>query len=377
MQRKKVITVSNPERVGDRLSAYITFLVTIQSKDGLKLEVRRRYSDFYWLHKRLMEEYKHVLIPPVPEKSITNRFNIEFLNFRCKCLQRFLVCVFNHRELRTSDSLKVFLADSDEEFQNGRNRLQSGQNSSILSPQLLSNLGRTVSSVVPGSYSDTEVDPWYDQMREYLTSFDQYFQNLQKAVNEKQKKKEQEYVITLRLLSEASIQCCQLESLQDRDLALKFESCSKSFSQIATVRAELLVYDQLLEEELSVYNNLLPAARELLNNRKALLRNYFINRDKTTDIMGKIVGATDPNTRVYLEKELAASEERTNVAGSNFRMFSRKSKAELMQNFHSKKELQLYLYNYFIMNLDCENKILKQWQGLLDFIENEEKITEM
>ncbi len=30
----------------------------------------RRYNDFFWLHDRLREHYKGIIIPPLPDKTI-------------------------------------------------------------------------------------------------------------------------------------------------------------------------------------------------------------------------------------------------------------------------------------------------------------------
>ncbi|KAJ8423345.1 hypothetical protein Cgig2_022518 [Carnegiea gigantea] len=84
----------------DRLtpaSKQITSLLDYQEPEKI---VVRRYSDFVWLHDRLFERYKGIFIPPLPEKSATEkfRFSAEFIEMRP-----------SHHEVRQSDDLRLFL----------------------------------------------------------------------------------------------------------------------------------------------------------------------------------------------------------------------------------------------------------------------------
>jgi len=295
------------------------------------LEIQRRYNDFDWLHQRLRVEYPHVLIPPIPVKSIMNRFNAEFIISRCKSLQQFLICVFNHKELRHSDSLKVFLAETDEEFQNLRSRLTSNSTSK----EIFSSL---VDSVVNGKITSTvvEPDPWYDSVKSYINNFEIYIQKTHKVVTE-MIQKEQEQVQALLQFSEAAATYAAIESGQDKTLQYQYQTTSRVLQQIATLRKEQCTSQEPLEEQLSNYMNIIPAAKELLGNRNQILQNYFQFRDKSSAIMEKLISAEDGRTRKDLEKDLVFYEEKTNESGSDFRAFSRKSKVEFQAHFYKKK----------------------------------------
>ena len=74
------ISVSDPEKVGDGMGAYIAYTVstktTIPSFKSPESSVRRRFSDFLGLHSKISEKYmsKGRIVPPAPEKSAMGTF---------------------------------------------------------------------------------------------------------------------------------------------------------------------------------------------------------------------------------------------------------------------------------------------------------------
>lgn len=70
------ITVSDPEKVGDGMGAYIQYSIktktTMPSFKSSEFSVRRRFSDFLRLHNKMVENHLHKgrIIPPAPEKSV-------------------------------------------------------------------------------------------------------------------------------------------------------------------------------------------------------------------------------------------------------------------------------------------------------------------
>ncbi|KAI4821339.1 hypothetical protein KUCAC02_029274 [Chaenocephalus aceratus] len=70
------ISVSDPEKVGDGMNAYMAYKVSIKTSISLfksqEFSVKRRFSDFLGLHSKLASKYLHIgyIIPPAPEKSM-------------------------------------------------------------------------------------------------------------------------------------------------------------------------------------------------------------------------------------------------------------------------------------------------------------------
>ena len=70
------ISVTNPEKVGDGMGAYIAYNVvtktTMPSFKSPECAVKRRFSDFLGLSTRISEKYmqKGRIVPSAPEKSV-------------------------------------------------------------------------------------------------------------------------------------------------------------------------------------------------------------------------------------------------------------------------------------------------------------------
>lgn len=70
------ITVTNPEKSGDGIGAYIAYTVntrtSMPSFKNSQSSVRRRYSDFLALYQKLEDTYSHLgrIVPAPPEKSV-------------------------------------------------------------------------------------------------------------------------------------------------------------------------------------------------------------------------------------------------------------------------------------------------------------------
>lgn len=63
------VKVSDPEQVGEGVSGYVTYLVSVETAlPGFepKFQVRRRFADFQWLHTELVRQHPGYLVPPMP-----------------------------------------------------------------------------------------------------------------------------------------------------------------------------------------------------------------------------------------------------------------------------------------------------------------------
>jgi len=78
-----------------------------------------------WLHKDLSERIKDILIPPIPEKGLINRFSPEFVEYRRKELERFMKRIICHPTLKDDETLNLFLGSSEEEWPKFKDRLES------------------------------------------------------------------------------------------------------------------------------------------------------------------------------------------------------------------------------------------------------------
>uniref|UniRef100_A0A672R9P0 Sorting nexin-1-like n=1 Tax=Sinocyclocheilus grahami TaxID=75366 RepID=A0A672R9P0_SINGR len=119
------ISITNPEKVGDGMNAYMAYKVSTQTSLTMfrskTFTVRRRFSDFLGLFEKLSEKHSQngYLIPPPPEKSILGMTKVkvgkddpssaEFVERRRAALERYLQRVVSHPSLLQDPDVREFL----------------------------------------------------------------------------------------------------------------------------------------------------------------------------------------------------------------------------------------------------------------------------
>jgi len=116
------ITVSDPVQHSEGVNKYTSYRVDVrpQGNDLSQTQafsaVLRRYSDFVWLFEKFHDERAGAIVPPLPEKKPTGRFNPQFIEDRRRSLERFLRRVSVHPELQDCSCLDTFLRADDVTF---------------------------------------------------------------------------------------------------------------------------------------------------------------------------------------------------------------------------------------------------------------------
>ena len=120
------ITISDPlvNEGGIFSKSYVTYLVKTKP---FNFEVRRRFSDFEWLHNILMAQYVNCIIPPLFKKTslkIISGGNKDdlIINKRINIIDKFMKELITHPLLRNSQILYDFISIKDEKtFNNKKN----------------------------------------------------------------------------------------------------------------------------------------------------------------------------------------------------------------------------------------------------------------
>jgi len=98
------------------MQGYVSFCVVTKRPDGKEVRSVRRYRAFDWLRNQLRLEFPDILIPPLPEKSVLDRFGDDFVEYRRKELERFMKRILSHPVLSESPSVVTFVNGSEEEL---------------------------------------------------------------------------------------------------------------------------------------------------------------------------------------------------------------------------------------------------------------------
>lgn len=93
------------------IGAFVVWNIRVETLNGSRMNIRKRYSEFDGLRKRLVQTFPNfeAAVPPLPPKSILHRFQPKFLEKRRAGLQYFLNCILLNPEFSGSPVLKEFL----------------------------------------------------------------------------------------------------------------------------------------------------------------------------------------------------------------------------------------------------------------------------
>ncbi|KAJ6244830.1 sorting nexin-4 [Anaeramoeba flamelloides] len=124
---QKKILVTNPETKGGRIKKHTSYEIIVlkenpkeeeeeetkkskkKKKKKKKETIRRRYKVFLWLKSSLVSNYPGVIIPSMPGKKITSKFESEFIQMGRKKLEIFINRIERHPILSKSTIFQDFL----------------------------------------------------------------------------------------------------------------------------------------------------------------------------------------------------------------------------------------------------------------------------
>ncbi|KAF6041499.1 hypothetical protein EB796_000178 [Bugula neritina] len=105
--------VDSPKK-SSKLKGLKSFTVYQLTPSISGIAVQRRYKHFDWLIGRFVEKYPTIVIPPLPDKQMTGRYEEEFINERMKQLQEWVTRIANHPVVSRSAVWNHFLTCTDE-----------------------------------------------------------------------------------------------------------------------------------------------------------------------------------------------------------------------------------------------------------------------
>jgi len=104
------VTVDDPQTEGVAMR-FTTYRISCQlNAGGEPSSCRHRFSDFVKLRSELVASGPGVVVPPLPDKNVMNRFSKEFIEKRQKLLQLFLQRVIDHPLASSNSALFGFLS---------------------------------------------------------------------------------------------------------------------------------------------------------------------------------------------------------------------------------------------------------------------------
>jgi len=173
-----VISVDDPQKVGDPIRAYTMYTVHTKTTSPLysksSFSVLRRYSDFLWLYETLSQNNPGVVVPPVPDKNPYRRFDENFVQQRRMALEKCIQKIANHPVLQKDPDLRMFLESDTFALDIKQRKAELAQEKG----GLMASIGHTIAG--PRFY---ETDEWFDRQKAYLDSLESQLRGLVKAID--------------------------------------------------------------------------------------------------------------------------------------------------------------------------------------------------
>ncbi|KAG7490581.1 sorting nexin-2 isoform X2 [Solea senegalensis] len=267
------IAVSDPEKVGDGMNAYMAYKVTTKTPMSMfkrgEFSVKRRFSDFLGLHSKLASKYLHIgyIVPPAPEKSIVGMTKVkvgkedqssnEFVEKRRSALERYLMRTVKHPVLRKDPDVMQFLESSD---------LPRAVNTQALSSAgLLRMVNKAADAVNKMTIKMNESDAWFEEKQQHFENLDVQLRKLHASVESLVCHRKELSVNTAQFAKSAAM----LGNSEDHT------ALSRALSQLAEVEEKIdqLHQDQanadfyLFSELLGDYVRLITAVKGVFDHR--------------------------------------------------------------------------------------------------------------
>ncbi|KAF0685842.1 Aste57867_22317 [Aphanomyces stellatus] len=142
-EKRFKVSVSSPIVVGSSYNRFTQYVVSTTTDcpyfPVTSCQVRRRFSDFEWLHQRLTDRFRGTIIPPIPEKrwtgelfglwfqhvlpDWTGNMDATFVEERRQGLEHFINEVCNHDKLSKTFEVQIVLTANNEGLVAGRELL--------------------------------------------------------------------------------------------------------------------------------------------------------------------------------------------------------------------------------------------------------------
>jgi len=366
-------TVADPQKKAGGLGHWVYHIYTKTSHEKFrhnKCTAVRRYSDFDWLRKQLIEEYPGCIIPPIPEKTIGGTFEkltggsdpSALVEYRSRSMRKFLVRVGAHVKVCNSHALQDFLQLSEEEF--ARRLKEPGKKS--LEDEL--GLGSRLKEMF-GKADCPEAKQWNDRV--------EYFQRFQASLEQLKERfsavvaRRKELGLASDNFGKAFIKAGESEALHEKStLSNSMCDIGKHAEHMGRVYEEWGEQDVVLVvESVNYYIGLCQSAQQNTKRLQRLISAHHAAEESVKALMKKRDGAAE-DARAKLDAQVKAREEDRDKIRAAEEEYTVTFKEEL-QRFHSEKsyDMKALLRSFSELQNEYAGRMRTSWDSLLPTVE--------
>ncbi|XP_026094377.1 sorting nexin-1-like [Carassius auratus] len=369
------ISVTNPEKVGDGMNAYMAYKVSTQTSLTMfrskTFTVRRRFSDFLGLFEKLSEKHSQngYIVPPAPEKSILGMTKVkvgkedpssaEFVERRRAALERYLQRVVSHPSLLQDPDVREFLE---------KEELPRAVSTQTLSGAgFLKMLNKATDAVSKMTIKMNEQDVWFDEKIQDVENEEQHLRKLHVMVESLVNHRKELSGNTALFAKSVAM----LGSSEDNT------ALSRALSQLAEVedRIEQLQQEQAsndfftFSELLADYIRLLGAVRGCFDQRMKAWQRWQDAENmlqKKREAEAKLLWANKPDKLQQAKDEIAEWEAKVTQYEREFERISATVRKEVIRFDKEKaRDFKRQIIKYLESVLHSQQQMIKYWEAFL------------
>ncbi|XP_053497851.1 sorting nexin-1a [Ictalurus furcatus] len=369
------ISVTNPEKVGDGMNAYMAYKVSTQTTLPMfrtkQFTVRRRFSDFLGLYEKLSEKHSQNghIVPPPPEKSILGMTKVkvgkedpssaEFVERRRAALERYVQRLVCHPSLLQDPDVREFLE---------KEELPRAVSTQTLSGAgFLKMINKATDAVSKMTIKMNESDVWFEEKLQEVESEDQQLRKLH-AMVESLVNHRKELSLSTAVFAKS---VAMLGSSEDNT------ALSRALSQLAEVedRIEQLHQDQaandffIFAEHLADYIRLLVAVRACFDQRMKAWQRWqdaqnMLQKKRETE--AKLLWANKPDKLQQAKDEITEWESKVSQYERDFERVSATVRKEVLRfEKEQARDFKKQIVRYLDSLLNSQQQLIKYWEAFL------------
>ncbi|MCJ8735026.1 hypothetical protein PDJAM_G00242230 [Pangasius djambal] len=369
------ITVSDPEKVGDGMNAYMAYKVTTKTSLNLfsrnEFSVKRRFSDFLGLHSKLASKYMHVgyIVPPAPEKSIVGMTKVkvgkedlssaEFVEKRRAALERYLMRTVSHPALLKDSDVIQFLENTE---------LPRAVSTQALSGAgILRMVNKAADAVNKMTIKMNESDAWFEEKQQQFENLDIQLRKLHASVESLVCHRKELSVNTASFAKSAAM----LGNSEDHT------ALSRALSQLAEVEEKI---DQLHQEQayadfyvfselLGDYVRLITAVKGVFDQRMKTWSKWqdaqlMLQRKREAE--AKLQYANKPDKLQQAKDEIKEWEAKVQQGERDFEQISKNIRREVGRFEKQRvKDFKVVIIKYLESLVHTQQQLIKYWEAFL------------
>lgn len=369
------VAVSNPEKMGDGMNAYMSYKVSTQTTLPMfrnkTFSVRRRFSDFLGLYEKLSAKHSLLgcIIPPPPQKSVVGMTKVkvgkedsssaEFVEKRRAALERYLQRVVAHPSLLQDPDVREFLE---------RDELPRALNTQTLSgPGLLKMINRASDAVNKMTIKMNESDNWFESKLQEVENEEQLLRRLHTAVDSLVNHRKELCSNTAAFSKSVAM----LGSVEENS------ALSRALSQLAEVEDKMEQLHQqqafsdffILTELLADYVRLLGTVRCCFEQRMKAwqrLQEAQSTLQKKREAEAKLLWANKPDKLQQAKDDINEWESKVSQYERDFERITCTVRKEVLRFEKEKtRDFKQHIVKYLESLLHKQHRLVKCWEAFL------------